>query len=277
METLFQIPECLKYLDGKLISVGTIIRFWCTKILSEEKVNFGFVSQDEIKDIKTFLEEKKIEVSELNVKIFCFIRDMELLPIAGSIYRELLKRSKTATIDSTKNVETLSVELHLPPLLIGNILKRSLSKEELKFIEENDINSKTSMRIISEKSKELEKKTHKRLLEMKIPHETEDELKEQKKQLTPDFYFETPLIFNINGEEKKIKWLDVKNYTFHGNTFFVKKLLEQSKKYNEAFCSDCEIGAMVFSGNVLLLNITKPTPEILKLSRTTLLLNGSSI
>jgi hypothetical protein len=71
--------------------------------------------------------------------------------------------------------------------------------------------------------------------------------------------------------------LDVKNYTFYGNTFFVKKLLEQSKKYNTEFCNEDEIGAMVFSGNVLLLNITKPTPEILKLSRTTLLLNGSSI
>lgn len=273
---VFQLPTGLRSTTGTLISIGTIIRY-LQKAISNGEIKFGFISSQEIEEIKNFLRENEIEVNEINIRMICFIRDMELIPMAGSIYRDLQKKSlsikDSKDIDRTKDINTLSDELCLPPSLICKLIKCKANYPEL-----SDLNSPGSMRIISQKAADYERRVHEKLNEMKIPHKTEHELKMEKKQLTPDFYFETPLILSFNdGEEKKIRWMDVKNYTFYGNTFFVKKLLEQSKKYNEAFCGDGEIGAMVFSGDVLLLNITKPTPAILELSSITLLLNGSSI
>jgi len=276
---VFRLPTGLRSTTGILISIGTIIRY-LQKAISNGEIKFGFISSQEIEEIKNFLRENEIEVNEINIRMICFIRDMELIPMAGSIYRDLQKKSlsikDSKNIDRTKDIKTLSDELCLPPLLICKLIKCKANYPEL-----SDLNSPGSMRIISQKAADYERRVHEKLNEMKIPHKTEHDLKMERKQLTPDFYFETPLILSVGDDsdkkEEKIRWMDVKNYTFYGNTFFTKKLLEQSKKYNEAFCRDGEIGAMVFSGDVLLLNITKPTPAILELSSITLLLNGSSI
>jgi hypothetical protein len=62
--------------------------------------------------------------------------------------------------------------------------------------------------------------------------------------LTPDILFEQPVTINVNGTNKKIKWMDAKNFIFMGTytPFMYKKIVNQAKKYYTEFGQ----GAFVF-------------------------------
>lgn len=76
-----------------------------------------------------------------------------------------------------------------------------------------------------------------------FPHKTEDDLREEGSQTTPDILFTEPI--TINGI--RINWIDYKDYIGTPNTFLSNKLRKQAARYTEAHGQ----GAFAFNGGFI--------------------------
>lgn len=96
-----------------------------------------------------------------------------------------------------------------------------------------------------------------------IKYKTESQLRQENFLITPDILLLEPILIEVNGTRHKIHWMDAKCFTLNDSFFLLKKMKQQSKKYNQEF----GMGAFVFKyGFCNCINID-----------STLILDGSSL
>ena len=154
-----------------------------------------------------------------------------------------------------------------PILILKNIFSNNFSKEKIKdffygkqlnklnkfdleqlnFAKENDIFNKVDQTEQIKNSENFELEIRKFLIKNKIKFKTQNELaKEQIKKYgktinTPDFLILSDFYIN----DKKINWIDAKNF-YGANTFLIKKNIQkQITKYIDEF----GFGSIIFSLN----------------------------
>ncbi len=87
-------------------------------------------------------------------------------------------------------------------------------------------------------ARNFEKSVEKYLTLQGLKYKTEMDLKKDGIDSgipTPDILFEHPVQIEINGEKRKIKWIDAKNFILIKIPFIFKKLKNQALKYNEYY------------------------------------------
>ena len=180
------------------------------------------------------------------------------------------------------SVIVISKQLHLPPLAVLKVvlLSKGLNHSTIKSmvsmrepmhkdlandalnIFRADIGSKLNSDNIFKASQLYEEFVGSHLQSLGIKFRTEEDLRKENFQLTPDFLLTSPVY--INGQV--INWIDAKNYASYPNRFLSQKLLKQSIKYTKAFGP----GAFIFSGGITCGTVVSP-------DNNTLLLDGSNI
>ena len=231
------------------------------------KGNYRKLTDKQIDKLNNYIKKKKLDVSlndilsirsaYMTIKI---IKDSSKLESSMNKINKLYKKGI--------KLSWISRKYDLSPILIlKNIFSNNFSKEKIKdffygkqlnklnkfdleqlnFAKENDIFNKVDQteQIINSENFELEIRNF--LIKNKIVFKTQNELaKEQIKKYgktinTPDFLILSDFYIN----DKKINWIDAKNF-YGANTFLLKKNIQkQIQKYIDEY----GFGSIIFSLN----------------------------
>ena len=119
--------------------------------------------------------------------------------------------------------------------------------KQIEFVKKYDIFNKLDQSNQANRSEEFELLIEKFLIKNNVKYKTQNQLsKEQIKKFgrpvnTPDFLIQSELFIN----NKKINWIDAKNF-YGANTFLInKKINKQIKKYVKSY----GFGSIIFSLN----------------------------
>ena len=231
------------------------------------KGNYRKLTDKQLDKLNNYIKKKKLDVSlndilsirsaYMTIKI---IKDSSKLESSMNKINKLYKKGI--------KLSWISRKYDLSPILIlKNIFSNNFSKEKIKdffygkqlnklnkfdleqlnFAKENDIFNKVDQteQIINSENFELEIRNF--LIKNKIVFKTQNELaKEQIKKYgktinTPDFLILSDFYIN----DKKINWIDAKNF-YGANTFLIKKNIQkQIQKYIDEY----GFGSIIFSLN----------------------------
>ena len=231
------------------------------------KGNYRKLTDKQLDKLNNYIKKKKLDVSlndilsirsaYMTIKI---IKDSSKLESSMNKINKLYKKGI--------KLSWISRKYDLSPILIlKNIFSNNFSKEKIKdffygkqlnklnkfdleqlnFAKENDIFNKVDQteQIINSENFELEIRNF--LIKNKIKFKTQNELaKEQIKKYgktinTPDFLILSDFYIN----DKKINWIDAKNF-YGANTFLIKKNIQkQIQKYIDEY----GFGSIIFSLN----------------------------
>lgn len=246
------------------------------------KGNYKKLNDKQIDKLNRYIIKKKLS---LQIEDILSIRSAHMtIKIMKNSYR--LKKSINEIYKLYENnisLKEITKKYDLPPIpLIKNILyKKKYSKdivkgffygkklnklsdfdlEQLNYAIENDIFNKVVQTEQIENSENFEKEIGNLLKKHNVKFKTQDELvKEQTEKYgrpinTPDFLILSDFYIN----DKKINWIDAKNF-YGANTFLVKKKIKkQVKKYINAYGFGSIFFSLHFSeklnfDNVLLVN-----------------------
>lgn len=231
------------------------------------KGNYRKLSDKQLDKINKYIDKKKLNIgledvlsirsSYMTIKI---IKDSDRLK---SLINKISKLYKKGI-----KLSWISKKYDLSPILIlKNIFSNNFSKEKIKdffygkqlnklnkfdleqlnFVKENDIFNKVDQTEQIKNSENFELEIRNFLIKNKIKFKTQNELaKEQIKKYgktinTPDFLILSDFYIN----DKKINWIDAKNF-YGANTFLIKKNIQkQIQKYIDEY----GFGSIIFSLN----------------------------
>ena len=231
------------------------------------KGNYKKLTDKQLNKINNYIDKKKLNISledvlsirssYMTIKI---IKDSDRLK---SLINKISKLYKKGI-----KLSWISKKYDLSPILmLKNILSSRYSKEKIKdffygkhldklsefdleqlnFAKENDIFNKVDQTEQINNSKNFELEIQNFLVKNKIKFKTQNELtKEQIKKYgkavnTPDFLILSDFYIN----DKKINWIDAKNF-YGANTFLIKKNIQkQVPKYIDEY----GFGSIIFSLN----------------------------
>ena len=233
------------------------------------KGNYKKLTDKQLDKLNNYIYKKKLNVSlndilsirsaYMTIKI---IKDSDKLESSINKINKLYKKGI--------KLSWISKKFDLSPILIlKNIFSSRYSKENIKdffygkhldklnefdleqlnFAKDNDIFNKVDQTEQLNNSKNFELKIHDFLIKNKVKFKTEKELtKEQLEKYgkaisTPDFLILSDFYIN----DKKINWIDAKNF-YGANTFLIKKNIQkQVPKYINEYGYGCIIFSLNFS------------------------------
>ena len=231
------------------------------------KGNYRKLTDKQLDKLNNYIKKKKLDVSlndilsirsaYMTIKI---IKDSSKLESSMNKINKLYKKGI--------KLSWISRKYDLSPILIlKNIFSNNFSKEKIKdffygkqlnklnkfdleqlnFAKENDIFNKVDQTEQIKNSENFELEIRNFLIKNKIKFKTQNELaKEQIKKYgktinTPDFLILSDFYIN----DKKINWIDAKNF-YGANTFLIKKNIQkQIQKYIDEY----GFGSIIFSLN----------------------------
>ena len=231
------------------------------------KGNYRKLTDKQLDKLNNYIKKKKLDVSlndilsirsaYMTIKI---IKDSSKLESSMNKINKLYKKGI--------KLSWISRKFDLSPILIlKNIFSNNFSKEKIKdffygkqlnklnkfdleqlnFAKENDIFNKVDQTEQIINSENFESEIRNFLIKNKIKFKTQNELaKEQIKKYgktinTPDFLILSDFYIN----DKKINWIDAKNF-YGANTFLIKKNIQkQIQKYIDEY----GFGSIIFSLN----------------------------
>ena len=231
------------------------------------KGNYRKLTDKQLDKLNNYIKKKKLDVSlndilsirsaYMTIKI---IKDSSKLESSMNKINKLYKKGI--------KLSWISRKFDLSPILIlKNIFSNNFSKEKIKdffygkqlnklnkfdleqlnFAKENDIFNKVDQTEQIKNSENFESEIRNFLIKNKIKFKTQNELaKEQIKKYgktinTPDFLILSDFYIN----DKKINWIDAKNF-YGANTFLIKKNIQkQIQKYIDEY----GFGSIIFSLN----------------------------
>lgn len=231
------------------------------------KGNYRKLTDKQLDKLNNYIKKKKLDINlndilsirsaYMTIKI---IKDSSKLESSMNKINKLYKKGI--------KLSWISRKYDLSPILIlKNIFSNNFSKEKIKdffygkqlnklnkfdleqlnFAKENDIFNKVNQTEQIKNSENFEFEIQKFLVKNKIKFKTQNELaKEQIKKYgktinTPDFLILSDFYIN----DKKINWIDAKNF-YGANTFLIKKNIQkQIKKYIDEY----GFGSIIFSLN----------------------------
>ena len=231
------------------------------------KGNYRKLTDKQLDKLNNYIKKKKLDVSlndilsirsaYMTIKI---IKDSNKLESSMNKINKLYKKGI--------KLSWISRKFDLSPILIlKNIFSNNFSKEKIKdffygkqlnklnkfdleqlnFAKENDIFNKVDQTEQIKNSENFELEIRNFLIKNKIKFKTQNELaKEQIKKYgktinTPDFLILSDFYIN----DKKINWIDAKNF-YGANTFLIKKNIQkQITKYIDEY----GFGSIIFSLN----------------------------
>ena len=231
------------------------------------KGNYRKLTDKQLDKLNNYIKKKKLDINlndilsirsaYMTIKI---IKDSSKLESSMNKINKLYKKGI--------KLSWISRKYDLSPILIlKNIFSNNFSKEKIKdffygkhldklnkfeleqlnFAKENDIFNKVDQTEQIKNSENFELEIRNFLIKNKIKFKTQNELaKEQIKKYgktinTPDFLILSDLYIN----DKKINWIDAKNF-YGANTFLIKKNIQkQIKKYIDEY----GFGSIIFSLN----------------------------
>lgn len=233
------------------------------------KGNYKKLTDKQLDKINKYIDKKKLNIgledvlsirsSYMTIKI---IKDSDRLKSLISKISKLYKKGiKLSWISKKYDLS--------PILMLKNILSSRYSKEKIKdffygkhldklsefdleqlnFAKENDIFNKVDQTEQINNSENFELEIRKFLVKNKVKFKTQKELtKEQIEKYgkainTPDFLILSDFYIN----DKKINWIDAKNF-YGANTFLIKKNIQkQVPKYIDEYGFGCIIFSLNFS------------------------------
>lgn len=222
-----------------------------------------------IKKIKRENNELSIEGNLLE-KIVNNIYNTRIKNIIMNNYNNLKKNIKEIekSINNNENIINLSLKYRNSPLNIIRVLfqlyykkqtiKKLFNNPQLIDIKyknifniaiKNDDYALVNQKEIIEKAIDYEHKIEELLKENNIKYKTQEELTEEQKKeygkpiATPDFLIMSEMYIN----NKKINWIDAKNFYGENDKFILKSLLEQNERNNKMFGNGCFIFNLGFN------------------------------
>ena len=235
-------------------------------IIKEPPYIYTFISDNELNKIIQKIKDKYN--IDINKNIIISIRSSF---IKNHIINNSYKINKNILIDyKTIDILLLSSKYDIPPLnIIIYVFEHKYNKKLNKIMDKIDIldvydrkqfdtaisydkYTNPDNKVIQVKSKEFEDKIEKILKQLNIKYKTQDDLtKDQIKEVgyaynTPDFLILTDLKIN----DKKIKWIDAKNFYGSNIKFDIKKIKKQVKKYIDKYGPGCIIYSLGYNSNI---------------------------
>lgn len=211
------------------------------------------IYRDEMFRIKTYADNRNISLHSIlsirnQIKIQKEIKSSRYIN-ENKIIDKFNKLIQKQNLDLKQIIDFYSKIMYAPISVIKIISKLHLFKELTHDLTKKFYQIFKDINKIEHKSKILSEKFEHTLenfiSKYHIRFLTETDIRNNKiSHLTPDILFEQPVIININGINKKIKWIDAKNFIFMGTyaPFMYKKIINQAKKYYTEFGQ----GAFVF-------------------------------
>jgi hypothetical protein len=246
---------------------------------------YGEISENEKKGIlKKIIRNPQYEKYSINYEQVKSIKSSYIKNKMIKRHPILLSRSKQIIRDYNNKLGVMNISKKYdgsPLNIMRIILGKSNSKEKVKKIfnnpkllsdydyeqfqlaKSNDIYALVDQKEIQNHSLDFEKKIQKYLESIDVQFKTQEELVKEQMKLygkpinTPDFLITSDLIIN----NKKINWIDAKNFYGSNISFVKKKIVEQTKKYLNTWGSGCIIFNLGFNSIYLDMD-----PQILFLS-----------
>lgn len=233
----------------------------CQKFIQNMNLSFRPEDRQKLTDEAAKLSKKyNMQIAEHQL---ISIRNME---IALNPYGlKALKYGAEILTDARSGISvlTISEKYHIPPMTVLKqiLLEMNNSESDIRMMisnpdqlpdflasQANDIfnadpRSKVNAEKIRKASADYEVRLGNYLKSLGIHFQTENELRKLNLQLTPDYLLTKPIIIN----DKKINWIDAKDYLMYESRLVAKSILRQSEKYTKAFGP----GAMIFSKGVM--------------------------
>lgn len=231
------------------------------------KGNYRKLTDKQLDKLNNYIKKKKLDVS-LNDVLSIRSAYMTIKIIKDSSKLESSMNKINKLYKKGIKLSWISRKYDLSPILIlKNIFSNNFSKEKIKdffygkqlnklnkfdleqlnFAKENDIFNKVDQTEQIKNSENFELEIRNFLIKNKIKFKTQNELaKEQIKKYgktinTPDFLILSDFYIN----DKKINWIDAKNF-YGANTFLIKKNIQkQIQKYIDEY----GFGSIIFSLN----------------------------
>ena len=191
--------------SGRYVNENKIIDKF-NKLIQKQNLDLNLGTRNRIPSNEPLLRLKQIIdfYSKIMYAPIVVIKIISKLPLFKELSHDLTKKF----YQIFKDINKIEHKSKILSEKFEHTLENFISKYHVKFLTETDIRNN------------------------KISH------------LTPDILFEQPVTININGINKKIKWIDAKNFIFIGTymPFMYKKIINQAKKYYTEFGQ----GAFVF-------------------------------
>lgn len=237
--------------------------------LLKKRPGFGVMEVDEAMGVANELT-KKYGASNTVVdagQVMSLYRGVKAVAYSHAISRSKLSQDDIdAMLWNSVSVPEVANRLNLPLLVV---LRRALAlnglsknaihsvlnsskdppvslKDATAFSIKNDINSTPNTHVVQRHAEDFEREVEKRLTLLGVGFLTENDLRDERHTLTPDFLINSDEPLLING--KPINWIEVKNYpgVEIPGSFISKKIREQAAKYTKHFGP----GAFVFNGGI---------------------------
>tara|TARA_B100000886_G_scaffold325430_1_gene270975 strand:+ start:499 stop:1329 length:831 start_codon:yes stop_codon:yes gene_type:complete len=212
-----------KYIKNKPIDINTILSMRSAYMNIKNINNHSRIRNNANEFLKLY--KKGITISEISKEY-----DLSPMGILRSIF-EKMNYSK----EQIKNMFLMSENLS------------EFDVKQIEFVKKYDIFNKLDQSNQANRSEEFELLIEKFLIKNNVKYKTQNQLsKEQIKKFgrpvnTPDFLIQSELFIN----NKKINWIDAKNF-YGANTFLInKKINKQIKKYVKSY----GFGSIIFSLN----------------------------
>ena len=256
-------------IDIKNIISDEIEKFIIKKINKNAPECYGEITDDELNQIN----KKIFETFNININnhIIASIKSAFMKNYIIKNHFNINKNSKYILENYSKDgVLKLSNKFNLSPMTIIRFvfdhiyhkkLKDLINKnklttydqEQYKLADQNDIYVTLNQNDQSDQSILFEKQIEEFLIKNNVEYKTQEQLtKEQmikfgKAINTPDFLIISEFIIN----NKKINWIDAKNFYGSNIEFIISKIKKQIKKYLESYGSGCLIFNYGFNSKLL--------------------------
>ena len=170
---------------------------------------------------------------------------------------DLVKKYNYSPLNLLRIIFYKKYHNNLTKIIKNTKILDSRDYEQLNLAISNDIYALINQKEILQKSILFENKIQKILNKLNIVYKTQNELaKEQIKDSnivtnTPDFLILSEFFIN----NKKISWIDAKNFYISDSILLKKKIIKQTNKYIDKYGSGAIISSLGFSSSIFFYNI----------------------
>lgn len=232
----------------------------CKKIIKDKSQPiFGMLDINEKIKGKLAILNKKFHTN-INIHTLWSMKNMEssVLRRQNAFYFSDSTKAKIIKLvnNSIQNGDKLSQIIlesaeryRIPPMVILNYIAKHcpdivpLMPEIKTAITTDDVSTPDAGTLMRKRSEEAELKLYNVMQKLNIDFVTEEELKREGSQFTPDVIFRKETYIN----DQRVYWIDIKDYMLYDSELNMESLRKQVAKYTMAFGQ----GALIFTGGVM--------------------------